>query len=313
MHKKALLRDLLKEKQADLTAAERKLSAVLLDDSLVTGLQSITRLAERAEVSSPTIIRLARKLGFDGYSDMQDAIRDEVGARMKQPLAKLEAPGPTDSRHHIVSRFAEAVSGNINRTLERLDLAEFDRVAALLSDPQHRLYLLGGRITRSNAHYFFNHLQIIRPQVTLLDSSPSVWPQSLLDMNGDAVLIVFDIRRYEKELEKLANLAVKQGATIVLFTDAWGSPIERHAQFCFRAMVEVPSSWDSTLAINFLIEALVAEVQSRSSDQSAERIAALEQMIGESRIFRSNERLETPSQTSKPMVKRQANGDVERE
>jgi len=53
-------------------------------------------------------------------------------------------------------------------------------------------------------------------------------------------------------------------------------------------MVEVPSSWDSTLAINFLIEALVADVQSRSSDQSAERIAALEQMIGKSRIFRSN-------------------------
>jgi DNA-binding MurR/RpiR family transcriptional regulator len=288
LHKKALVRDLLKEKQAELTAAERKLSAVLLDDSLLTGLQSINKLAECAEVSSPTVIRLARKLGFEGFSDMQDAIRDEIGARMKQPLAKLEAAAPSGSLDHIVSRFIEAVSDNINRTLDRLDLAEFDQVAEVLSDPVRRLYLLGGRITRSNAHYFFNHLQIIRPQVTLLDSSPSVWPQSLLDMDASAVLIIFDIRRYEKELEKLANLAVKQGASIVLFTDAWGSPIEKHARFCFRSMVEVPSSWDSTLAINFLIEALVAEVQSRSSDQSAERIAALEQMIGESRIFRSN-------------------------
>lgn len=288
MHKKALVRDLLKEKQADLTAAERKLSAVLLDDSLLTGLQSINRLAECAEVSSPTIIRLARKLGFEGFSDMQDAIRDEIGARMKQPLAKLDAAAPSAGRDHIVSRFIEAVSDNINRTLDRLDLAEFDQVADILSDPARRLYLLGGRITRSNAHYFFNHLQIIRPQVTLLDSSPSVWPQSLLDMDASAVLVIFDIRRYEKELEKLANLAVKQGASIVLFTDAWGSPIEKHARFCLRSMVEVPSSWDSTLAINFLIEALVAQVQSRSSDQSADRIAALEQMIGESRIFRSN-------------------------
>ncbi|MEM5520408.1 MurR/RpiR family transcriptional regulator [Sulfitobacter sp. AS59] len=288
MHKKALVRDLLKEKQTELTAAERKLSAVLLDDSLLTGLQSINRLAECAEVSSPTIIRLARKLGFDGFSDMQDAIREEIGARMKQPLAKLDAVAPTDSRDHMVSRFIEAVSDNINRTLDRLDLAEFNQVAEVLSDPAHRLYLLGGRITRSNAHYFFNHLQIIRPKVTLLDSSPSVWPQSLLDMDAGAILVIFDIRRYEKELEKLANLAVKQGASIVLFTDAWGSPIEKHARFCFRSMVEVPSSWDSTLAINFLIEALVAEIQLRSSDQSADRIAALEQMIGESRIFRSN-------------------------
>ena len=288
MQKKTLVRDLLKEKQAELTAAERKVAAVLLDEQLLTGLQSINRLAEYAEVSSPTIIRLARKLGFDGFSGMQDAIRDEIAARMKQPLAKLDTSKQIGDSDDIISRFIEAVSSNINRTLERLDLAEFDQVAGLLSDPTRRLYLLGGRITRSNAHYFFNHLQIIRPQVTLLDSSPSVWPQSLLDMDAGAVLIVFDIRRYEKELEKLADLALKQGANIVLFTDAWGSPIEKYAQYCFRATVEVPSSWDSTLAINFLIEALVAEVQSRSSDQSAERIASLEQMIGESRIFRSN-------------------------
>jgi len=280
-----LVRDLLKEKQAELTAAERKLSAVLLDDSLVAGLQSITRLAEAAQVSTPTIIRLARKLGFDGFPDLQNAIRDEIAARMKRPLAKLETAAPEGD--HIISRFTAAVSENINRTLDRLDLAAFDAVAALLSDPARRLHLLGGRITRSNAHYFFNHLQIIRPGVHLLDSSPSVWPQALLDMGPESVLVVFDIRRYERELEKLAGLAVESGAEVVLFTDAWGSPIERHAAHVFRAMVEVPSSWDSTLAINLLIEALVAEVQQRAAASSAERIGALEDMIGASRIFRS--------------------------
>ncbi|WP_410001013.1 MurR/RpiR family transcriptional regulator [Vannielia litorea] len=280
---KPLIRDLLKERQAELTAAERKLSAVLLDDSLVAGLQSITRLAEAAEVSTPTIIRLARKLGFDGFPDLQDAIRDEIAARMKRPLAKLDVAPSGD---HIVARFTEAVAANINRTLDRLDLATFDAAAALLSDPARRLHLLGGRITRSNAHYFFNHLQIIRPGVTLLDSSPSVWPQALLDMGPGAVLVVFDIRRYERELEKLAGLAVEAGADVVLFTDAWGSPIERHAAHVFRAMVEVPSSWDSTLAINLLVEALVAEVQTRAAASSAERISALEDMIGASKIFR---------------------------
>ena len=151
---------------------------------------------------------------------------------------------------------------------------------------ERRLHLLGGRITRSNAHYFFNHLQIIRPQVFLLDSSPSVWPQSLLDMGAHSALVIFDIRRYEKELEKLASLAVAQGVSILLFTDVWGSPIEPYASVCFRAAVEVPSSWDSTLAINLLVEALIAEVQSRRSVSSAERISALEKTIGESKIFR---------------------------
>jgi DNA-binding MurR/RpiR family transcriptional regulator len=281
-----LVRDLIKEKQAEFTAAERRLTSVLLDDSLVGGLQSITKLADSADVSTPTIIRLARKLGFEGFPDFQNAIREEIAARMKEPLAKLEPPKSADHSDHIVSRFAMAASQNINATIDRLDVDDFDSVAALLSDPKRSIHVLGGRITRSNAHYFFNHLQIIRPGVSLLDSSPSVWPQSLLDMGPESTLIIFDIRRYEKQLLRLASLVVEQGANIVLFTDQWGSPIEKHAAYCFRSLVEVPSSWDSTLAINFLIEAFVAAIQSRS--QSADRIAALENMIGESRIFRGN-------------------------
>lgn len=281
-----LVRDLLRERHGDLTAAERRLTAVLQGESMVAGLQSVTRLAEQAGVSTPTVIRLARKLGFDGYPAMQDAIREEVAARIKKPLAKLEPVDPGAERDHIVARFAAAAVANVSRTLERLDLAEFDRAADLLSDSERPLHLLGGRITRSNAHYFYNHLQIIRPRVHLLDSSPSVWPQALLDIGDRSTLVVFDIRRYEKELEKLARLAVAQGASIVLFTDVWGSPIERSAAACLRAAVEAPSSWDSTLALNLLVEALIAEVQRRRSASSAARIAALERMIGASAIFR---------------------------
>ncbi|MDT0684221.1 MurR/RpiR family transcriptional regulator [Roseicyclus sp. F158] len=286
MVKRPLVRDLLKEKEVDLTASERKLTAVLIDGAMVAGLQSITRLADSAQVSTPTVIRLARKLGFDGFGDLQDAIREDIAARIKEPLAKLEPASPDAPRDHIVSRFVASATANINRTLERLDLTEFDRAAQILSDTARELHIMGGRITRSNAHYLFNHLQIIRPRVFLMDSSPSVWPQSLLDMGPHSALVIFDIRRYEKELEKLAGFAVEQGVSIVLFTDVWGSPIEPHASVCFRAAIEVPSSWDSTLAINLLVEALIAEVQSRLSDSSADRISALEKTIGESKIFR---------------------------
>ncbi len=279
-----LIRDLIRERQADLTASERRLTALLLDDSLVVGLQSITRLAENADVSTPTVVRLARKLGFGGFPDFQDAIREEIAARMKEPLAKLDPELGSERKDHIVSRFARAMSKNINATIDRLDTEEFDQVVRLLSDVNRRVSVLGGRISRSNAHYFFNHLQIIRPGVTLMDSSPSVWPQALLDMDAQSVLVVFDIRRYEKELDRLAAQVAAQGGTVVLFTDQWGSPIERNAAHCFRTMVEVPSSWDSTLAINFLLEAMVAAIQAACG--STDRLRALEDIIGDSRIFR---------------------------
>ncbi len=286
MTRPRIVKELIQDQTGALTPAERQLTDALMRDYPVAGIQSITRLAEAAGVSTPTVIRLARKLGFDGFPEFQEALRDEASAQIKQPILKHDGwpEGRKDSQ--AFRRFAEAVFDNLNHTIERLDPACFDAVARLLADPKRLVFLSGGRITRSNADYFFNHLQIIRPGVTLLSQSPNVWPQYLLDMDTRSVLVVFDIRRYEGDLMKLATLANERGATIVLFTDQWGSPVSKFATHVINAMVEVPSSWDSTIAVNLIVEALIAEVQNRRWEKAKDRIETLEEMFQSTRIFR---------------------------
>ena len=286
MKRSAIVKDLIQDRTAELTPAERQVSDMLLRDYPVAGLQSITKLAGAAGVSTPTVIRLARKLGFEGFPELQAALRDEASAQIKQPILKREGwpEGRKDSP--VFRGFAEAVFDNLDRTIERLDPKTFDAVARCLADTRRRIVLSGGRITRSNADYFFNHLQIIRPGVTLLSQSPNVWPQYLLDMGPRTVIVIFDIRRYEADLARLATLAKDRGAVIVLFTDQWGSPISKIADHVINAMVEVPSSWDSTLGINLIVEALIAEVQARRWDKAKDRIESLEDMFRSTRIFR---------------------------
>ena len=180
-----------------------------------------------------------------------------------------------------------SVSANIHNTLQRLNPDVFDAVVKILADPKRHIYLAGGRITRSNADYFFNHLQIIRPNVTLLSQTPNVWPQYLLDMGRKSVLILFDIRRYETDMARLARLARDRDCTIVLFTDQWGSPISRLADHCFHALVEAPSSWDSTVAIMLIVEALIADIQAARWEDSKGRIQELESMFGKTKLFRN--------------------------
>ena len=281
-----IVKERIQDQSGQLTRAELKLTDILLRDYPVAGLQSVTKLADAAGVSTPTVVRMARKLGYDGFSELQAALREEASAQIKQPILKSEG-WPSGRRDSPAFRdFAEAVFQNLNHTIERLDPATFDAIAKVLANPKHRIFLSGGRITRSNADYLFNHLQIIRPDVTLLSQSPNVWPQVILDMNKSSVLIVFDIRRYESDLARLVALAKDHGAVIVLFTDQWGSPITKQADHVINAMVEVPSSWDSTIAINLIVEALIAEVQQKRWKQSKDRIEALEDMFRSTRIFR---------------------------
>jgi DNA-binding MurR/RpiR family transcriptional regulator len=286
MTRTGIVKDLIQDQQAELTPAERQVVECLLRDYPVAGLQSITKLAEAAGVSTPTVIRLARKLGYDGFPALQAALREEAAAQIKQPILKNEGWPKGRGDSPAFQGFAKAVFENLNGTIERLDPKTFKAVGSILSSPRRKIYLSGGRITRSNADYLFNHLQIIRPGVTLLSQSPNVWPQVILDMDKSAVLVLFDIRRYERDLAKLAGLAKDRGAEIVLFTDQWGSPVSKLADHVFNAMVEVPSSWDSTLSINLIVEALIAEVQRRRWDAAKDRIEALEDMFKSTRIFR---------------------------
>lgn len=282
-----LVKDIIGDQMAALTRSERQLASILLQDYPMAGLQTITKLAAAAQVSTPTVIRMARKLGFDGFPDLQEALRHEVAEKIKTPMSRRDAWSGANPSEHALSRFADAVFANLRHTLDRVDTAMFDAVARLLADPARRIHVVGGRITRSNADYLFNHLQIIRPHVTLLGNSTNVWPQYLLDMDAGAVLVIFDIRRYEAPLEKLADLAAARGCTVVLFTDQWGSPIERVAEFTFRGLVDVPSSWDSTMALSLIVEALIAEVQNARWEDSRDRIEALEAMLSSTRLFRS--------------------------
>ena len=226
------VKDLIHSHGGTLTPAERRLSDVLLRDYPVAGLQSVTKLAEAAGVSTPTVIRMARKLGYDGFPELQAALRKEASDSINAPVTERSGRRERKLSLGAFGEFAEAVFENLDKTIDRLDPVSLEAVAALLADPARTIFLAGGRITRSNADYFFNHLQIIRTSVKLLSGSVNSWPQDILDMDGQAVLVLFDIRRYESDLARLAELAVERGATIVLFTDQWGSPISNSRGTC---------------------------------------------------------------------------------
>lgn len=280
-----LVRDLVEDRKADFTTAERRVIPFLKNDSLVIELQSITKLADAAEVSTPTVIRLARKLGFDGFPDLQSAIRSELAERIKQPLAKLKADVPGSQTDHIVNQFAHKIVKNVNQTLAQLDYEKFEEVATLLADRSYDVKLIGGRITRPVADHFANHLHIQRPNVSLLTASQNQWPQAILDMSEKTILIIFDIRRYERKFERLAQLAAARNVKVVLFTDQWGSPIENVADFCFRSMVQVPSSWDSMISLNFIVETIVAQIHRKAPEDTVKRIADLETLISDTEMF----------------------------
>ncbi|MBW9062545.1 MurR/RpiR family transcriptional regulator [Rhizobium herbae] len=278
--------DVINAHYSVLTRAEKQLAATLLDNYPVSGLGSITTVAENAGVSTPTVARMVQKLGFRGFPDFQQRLHQELEATISNPISKHDRWAANAPGAHILNRFADTTINNLRATLAQLETAEFDGAAAMIADRKRNIYLVGGRITGALADYFFTHLQVIRSGVTRIAANSSSWPHYVLDMRKGDVLILFDIRRYEQEMETLARIARDRGVEIILFTDQWGSPVAKSARRVFRIHIEAPSAWDSSVIILFAVEALIEAVQSSIWDETRDRMKTLENLFDSTRLFR---------------------------
>ncbi|MEO1745801.1 MAG: MurR/RpiR family transcriptional regulator [Pseudomonadota bacterium] len=276
----------LRLKGQDLTRSERQLSDVILSNYPVSGLGTITALAEAADVSTPTVARLVQKLGFAGFPSFQQALRSELDETISSPLAKRDKWVDDAPHAHLLNRFTSAVIDNIRQTMAKVDPADFETACKLLADTDRRIFIVGGRITRALADYFFLHLQVIRRDVVQIASNTNAWPHYMLDLKPGDVVVVFDIRRYENSTLKLAELARERGAEIVVFTDQWQSPIAAHATVCFSNHIKAPSAWDSNIVVMLMSELVISDVEERRWGTTRERMEALESMFDETRLFR---------------------------
>lgn len=269
-----------------LTRAERQLANAMLERYPVSGLGSITAVAEASDVSAPTVARMARKLGFGGFPDMQATLRAELEATLSNPIAKHDRWAENAPDTHILNRFADAVMENMRQTLRQINPDDFNAVVDLLAERDRAVHVVGGRITRSLADYFFTHMQVIRPGLTLVASNSNTWPHYVLNMNAGDILIAFDIRRYEHDILRLAEMARSRGVVLVLFTDQWGSPAAKHAAYSFQSRIEAPSAWDSSVVTMFITEAIIAAVQTETWDDTKDRMKSLEDLFDQTKMFR---------------------------
>ncbi|MCY6382316.1 MurR/RpiR family transcriptional regulator [Hoeflea prorocentri] len=276
----------LRDRAEQLTRSERQLSDVVLQNYPVSGLGTITSLAEAADVSTPTVARLVQKLGFSGFPDFQRSLRAELDEKISSPLTKRERWVDDAPDAHILNRFTKAVIDNIGQSMAKVDPADFDKACSLLSDEKRRVFVVGGRITRTLADYFFLHLQVIRDKVVHIPSNSNAWPHYLLDFEPGDVVVIFDVRRYENSTLRLAEMAGERGVEIVLFSDQWGSPIAQHASVCFTNHIAAPSAWDSNITTMLIAEIVISEVQERNWDTTRPRMEALEEMFDRTRFFR---------------------------
>lgn len=257
------LRDLITDPGLDLTPAERKVIRALLDQYPRNGLGPMSRLAEHAGVSDPTIVRMVKKLGFGGYADFQDSLLSDMDHRLRSPsaLLQLRSHQKGDAWSHYL---ADAHRGLVDT--HALTQPEDVRILVeWLLETRHQVHCFGGRFSSFLASYLLNHLRLLRPGCFALEDNAQL-PDRLFDVQRQDVVLVFDYRRYQSQALRVANAAKSRYARVVLFTDIYASPLREMADLIISAPVESVSAFDTMVPALAQVEALIACLTLRSPE-----------------------------------------------
>ncbi|MBL8536975.1 MAG: MurR/RpiR family transcriptional regulator [Hyphomonadaceae bacterium] len=279
---------------ARFTSAEARAARALLGDYPTLGLAPVAEFATRSRTSAATVLRFVAQLGYASYPDFQRRLREELSERIKTPLEKT--PASTSKRcGAFLPRFTAKLVENLNDTVMRVPQAEFEAVCALIADRRRNLHVVGGRFTDSVAAYLAAHLRIVRPGVRKLEERPASRADQQLDIGARDTVVMFDIRRYDPDLERFAAAARKRRATVVLLTDIWISPVARHARHVLPCAIETGSTWDSSAVLFAMCEAMIARATEADWNAAKSRIESAEGVSPTSGDAKSKKRLSARS------------------
>lgn len=277
-HGEMTIGEVVRESADRFTPSERRVARVLLAAYPIAGLESITQLAERAGVSGPTVMRFVNRLGFGGYPHFQRALREEIQARISSPLSLYQRRTQPAERGGVLASSLETFVRSLEATFGAIPSADFEAALDLFADRRRKVLSTGGRFSQVAAYYLEAHLHMLRSNTRFIPVGPTPRIDELIDVDRRDVLAVFDYRRYQKDTVEFARRAADRGATVVLFTDPWLSPIAGVAECVLPADIEAPSPFDSLVSAMAIVETVIAGLVLRLGETPKERLQELESL-----------------------------------
>jgi RpiR family carbohydrate utilization transcriptional regulator len=206
-----------------LAPAEQRVGKLLLSDPRSFASTPVADLAERAQVSKPTVVRFCRSMGYKGLSDFKLKLAGSISEGV--PFIHRSV-GAQDSSNDVLVKVIDNTVTAFLKYRNDASAAQIDKAAeaiALSHKKGKRLEFFGvgnsGIVAQDAQHKFF---RLGFHTIAHSDGHMQIMSASLLGP-GDC-LVVFSNSGRTRDLLDSCEIAKKNGATTVVVT-ASGSPL----------------------------------------------------------------------------------------
>ncbi|MCY1569288.1 MurR/RpiR family transcriptional regulator [Staphylococcus pettenkoferi] len=249
-----------------LTSGKKKVANYILNHSREASYLTLAKLQEVTEVSEATIIRFAYTIGYGGYTDMQNAIREYVfDGENKTPSVSKSTVETMEHDRELIQEMANLLD------LKRVD----DAVTILHQD--RTTYVIGNNTAYGAAHWFSHVMSNYKSNVIIVDRDQV--NKYLMDVSEKDCVVAISFPRYHKNTVHFIKNAKKQKAYVIGITDSRLSPIYDISDKIFLAKTNRDiSGYNEIAPVISLLNVIVTRYRERFKEEVNSRIQSLEKL-----------------------------------
>lgn len=233
---------------------KRQVALFLLEHAQDAAFMTVGDVAARAGVSPGTVSRVAQAMGFSGFSDIQERIREVIRSNIA-PAARMERANVTefDWSHSL-----DVDMENLRSVLQRNKLENL-RNAAMLMIKAPAVHVMGTRSSYALAYFLAFNLGQIREHTSLVELLPGQFTDVVRTLKPGALFIAVGLPRYQRETVTLTRKAKESGCTVLAITDSLFSPLATVSDCTLLVPCETLSFFNSYVAGFGLVNGLITQ------------------------------------------------------
>lgn len=262
----------IRSSHGDLTSAERRVAETVLAAPHTVAFGTVADLASSAGAGAATVVRLAAKLGYDGFTQLQQSVRDDLVHQLRPASERIREQTGTG----VVGAHAAVELSNVQATLDQADPVAVTEVVSHLADLEHPVIVLSGDASTGVATQFVDELSLLRPAVSLLRGNEVAVRRAMGLVTDTATTIVIDLRRYDRWVLDTVTTAGERGWWIAALTDSYLSPLAAVAARTFVLGAGSVGPFDSHVGTLALLNLFVTEVAATLKDSATDRLDGIE-------------------------------------
>ncbi len=271
------------ELSGSLTPKGKLIQAYLTDNIRKAVFMTARELAHACGTSEATVIRFVARLGYSGYSEMQQALRDFVDAEM----TLLDRRDLLRRRGHDIDGFRKTIADeieNLSYLYNTMQTKDLEAAVNLLCE-KDSIYAVGSRLSYAIAYYLGWSLVKVRRNVHILKGSDTTTFDRLTVAPEKSLVVVVAMSRYPNELLRVGRWAHRKGLTLMVITDGASCPLIPFSQLSLVAPSRQIPFLGNTTSLSCLVNYLVHEAASQLGESLTAHQEKIEQTYIENDLF----------------------------